>query len=225
MPEYNAVIFDMDGLLLDTESIALATFIAACRETGFEPDLTVYRRCIGTTYQNTREILTQGYGKAFDYERVSKSWSRRFAAETENRPVPLKEAARGILDDLAEAKTKMAVVTSTRRSTAVKELTNVGIRDFFALVIGGDEVQRGKPEPDIYLKACAALAEAPEKCLALEDSDNGVRAAWRAGLTVIQVPDLVEPAPAVRALGHRIVKSLREVQTILRLDGQYRQLV
>jgi HAD superfamily hydrolase (TIGR01509 family) len=211
-----AVIFDMDGLLLDTETIAISTFVIACREYGFEPDLKIYHKCIGTTYKKTEEILKEGYGESFNYESVSKSWGRKFDAEVENQPVPLKAGVLSLIQYLSNRGMKMAVVTSTRRSTAVKELTNVRLLQFFKLVIGGDDITNGKPNPDIYLKACVELREAPKHCLALEDSDNGVRAAYSAGLTVIQVPDLLEPSAEVKALGHTITKSLNEVEAFIR---------
>lgn len=212
--DFQAVIFDMDGLLLDTETIAISTFVAACRECGFEPDLKVYYKVIGTTYKKTQEILKEGFGEGFDYESVSKLWSRKFDAQVENQPVPLKTGVHSLLGCLYRRRMKMAVVTSTRRSTAVKELTNVELLQFFDLVVGGDEITNGKPNPDIYLKACVGLREAPEHCLALEDSDNGVRAAFSAGLTVIQVPDLLEPSTEMKALGHKIAKSLSDVEKI-----------
>jgi HAD superfamily hydrolase (TIGR01509 family) len=211
-----AVIFDMDGLLLDTEIIARSTFIAACRECGFEPDLKVYNQCIGTTYKKTEEILKKGYGKSFDYESVSKIWGRKFDKQVENEPVPLKMGALSLVQYLEDRRMKMAVVTSTRRSIAFKELTNAGLLQFFKLVIGGDEITHGKPDPDIYLKACSELQEEPPGCLALEDSDNGVRAAHSANLTVIQVPDLVEPSIEVMELGHQIVKSLLAVEKMFK---------
>src|SRR5207253_2615312 len=115
------------------------------------------------------------------------------------------------LDHLDSLQIPVAVATSTKSARAMQKLGDAGIGGRFKAVIGGDQVENSKPHPDIYLKAAAALGVLAEKCLALEDSENGVRSAFSAGMTVIQVPDLVEPSEALRSLGHVILGSLREV--------------
>jgi HAD superfamily hydrolase (TIGR01509 family) len=210
-----AVIFDMDGLLLDTERIALSTFIEACREYHFEPDLRIYDRCIGTTYARTQEILISRYGKDSPFDAVSKLWEKRYDEETLDKPVLLKVGARSLLRYLGTKGMKKAVVTSSSQAHAIRKLANAGILDCFQFVLCGDQISKGKPDPEIYLTACQKIGEKPPMCLALEDSDNGVRSAIKAGLKVIQVPDLKEPSVEIKALGHRIVKSLVEVEGLL----------
>jgi beta-phosphoglucomutase-like phosphatase (HAD superfamily) len=107
--------------------------------------------------------------------------------------------------------------TSTYKESAQRRLSNAGILSYFGLVQCGDEITNGKPHPEIYLTACQKLGASPTKCLALEDSDNGVLSAHSAGLTVIQVPDVLEPSAKVKSLGHRILKSLADVQEMLSL--------
>ena len=209
----------MDGLILDTESIALSTFIQACREHAFEPDLGVFYKCIGVDGAATRRIMSEGYGKAFPIESVFELWRKKMDMETKEKPIPLKAGALSLLKYLQKEQTRMALVTSTRTETAQRELTNAGLADFFGLILGGDQVSKGKPNPEIYLTACDKIHEEPVKCLALEDSDNGVRAAFHAGLKVIQVPDLVPPSAEVKALGHTIMGSLTEVENMLRASN------
>jgi HAD superfamily hydrolase (TIGR01509 family) len=211
----NAVIFDMDGLLLDTERIAVSAFIEACRDCQFEPDLEIYHQCIGTTYARAQEILITGYGSDFPFDAVYKLWETRYDDETLHKPVPLKNGARSLLHYLQTKGIKRAVVTSSSQSHAIRKLANAGILDFFQFVLCGDQVTKGKPDPEIYLTACEKVGEDPAMCLALEDSDNGVRSAMKAGLNVIQVPDLKEPSAEVKALGHTILKSLVEVEELL----------
>jgi HAD superfamily hydrolase (TIGR01509 family) len=211
-----AILFDMDGLLLDTEKIALLTFQEACRRNHFEPDLTVYNRCIGTTYNNTREILLKGYGRDFPIDEVYKDWGKIFQTETTEKPLPLKTGVLSLLNFLDRIGLRKGVVTSTRSEIALRNLTKANILPFFEFVVGGDQILNGKPHPEIYLTGCQKFNEKPGDCLALEDSDIGVLSAHNAGLQIIQVPDILEPSESTRALGHKIVKSLSEVEAILR---------
>jgi HAD superfamily hydrolase (TIGR01509 family) len=216
LKDLKAVVFDMDGLLLDTERISLETFVAACREYCFEPDLAVYHRCIGTNSIKTKEILIQGYGPAFPYDAVNALWREKYNKAVLEQSVPLKPAVVELLRYLDQNQIKKAVVTSTRQDIAVRELRNAGVLNYFEFVLGGDQIASGKPHPEIYQKACRNLGLPPQRCLALEDSDNGVRSAASAGLQVIQVRDLIEPSAEVRALGHPVVDSLAEVQILLK---------
>ena len=126
--------------------------------------------------------------------------------------IPLKSGAEELLQDLKRGGIPMAVATSTPNPRATHMLRNSGMLQAFDVVVAGDQVQRGKPLPDIYLRAAELLGVPPERCLALEDSENGVRSALAAGMTVIQVPDLVEPSDAVRDLGHTILGTLHDVR-------------
>ena len=182
--KYKAVTFDMDGLLLDSERIALSTFVESCRENNFEPDISIYYKCVGTTSYTTREILMKGYGDDFPFEAISALWKKKYENEVFNRPVPLKPGALDLLRHLEKEGTKRVVVTSTDRELAIRKLTNARIVHFFGFVLGRDQVSQGKPNPEIYLTACRELRENPTDCLALEDSDNGVLAAYHAGLEV-----------------------------------------
>jgi HAD superfamily hydrolase (TIGR01509 family) len=224
MRKINAITFDMDGLLLDTETIALSTFTDACREFSFQPDLHVYFRCIGTTATRTKEILTKGYGENFPFKAISEVWRKKYYEETNNKPVSLKEGAQSLLLFLEKEAMKKVVVTSTRQKNAQNILAKAHILHYFDEIIGGDDVSNGKPHPEIYFTACQKLGEEPVNCLALEDSDNGVLSALNAGLWVIQIPDLVEPSAKMRANGHKIVKSLVEVENILRNSSVYEKL-
>jgi HAD superfamily hydrolase (TIGR01509 family) len=213
--EIKAVVFDMDGLLLDSERIALATFIAACRDCGFEPDVEVYYRCIGSNEAKTKQILTEGYGSEFPFEAVSKLWHTKYEEEAKNRPFPLKPGVNELLEFLEKRGIRKACATSTRHASAERKLTNAGILRYFDFIIGGDEIVKCKPDPEIYLKACHKLNTIPSECMALEDSDNGVLSAFAAGTQVVQVPDMLQPSERVKALGHRIAGSLKEVMGLI----------
>ena len=157
----------------------------------------------------------EGYGRDFPYEAINALWRDMYHAETWEKPILPKAGALDLLQCLEQRGVRKVVVTSSHYSSALKKLTNGQMLHYFDFVLGGDQVQHGKPHPEMYLTACAKLGEEPAQCLALEDSDNGVRSATSAGLMVIQVPDLLPPSPEVKAFGHRIVTSLAEVELML----------
>jgi HAD superfamily hydrolase (TIGR01509 family) len=205
-----AVVFDMDGLLLDSERVILEDFIASCREFGFEPDVNVYYKCIGGNQARTKEIMLAGYGKEFPYDAVNASWFSKAG----KKPIPLKKGVASMLEFLKKRSIRQVVVTSTHRFWATKSLAEAGILPCFEFIMCGDDISKSKPDPEIYIQACKKLDLRPEDCLALEDSDNGVLAAYNAGMQVIQIPDIVPPSDRVRALGHRIMDSLEEVERL-----------
>ena len=216
----DAVVFDMDGLLLDTEPISRKTFVAACRVCNYEPDLKIYHRCIGTNAKRTREILSEGYGPDFPYDEIQKVWLRGYEEAT-LQAIPIKPGAVSLLVYLEQRQLKKALATSTRKENAIKKLSNAQIVHYFDFILGGDQITRGKPDPEMYLTACRELGADPQRCLALEDSENGVRSALSAGLMVIQVPDLLQPTEEMKAWGHVIAASLAEVEKLLRgADGE-----
>jgi HAD superfamily hydrolase (TIGR01509 family) len=211
-----AFIFDMDGLLFSTEEISLSTFVSACRQCSFEPDLNVYYRCIGTNSVKTKQIFIEGYGPNFPYQKIYNIWIEKYNLEALSKPLPLKPGALSLLHYLEKRSLKKAVVTSSRHQNAVTKLTNAEILPFFEFVLGGDEVLNGKPDPEIYLTACRRLGMQPGQCMVFEDSDNGVLSAHKAGLKVIQVPDLLAPSPEIRSIGHSILSSLVEVESLIK---------
>lgn len=211
----DGVLFDMDGLLLDSERLARDAFVRACADHGWTADLEIYQQCIGSTYEKTREILTAAHGEIFPYEAIDASWSHHYHARLAEGPVPVKPGAEALLVHLSERRVPMALVTSTRRTTAVEKLQATGLIGFFDAMVCGGETDRGKPDPDPYLEGAARLDLSPETCWALEDSANGVRAAVSAGCVVFQVPDLVPPTAELERLGHRIVITLDEVRAAL----------
>ncbi|SHO57525.1 HAD family hydrolase [Vibrio quintilis] len=207
----HAVIFDMDGLLLDSERLALENFQTTCRKFGLDDFTDVYLTCIGTNLARTHEILQQAMGDTVDYPAFSQARETAYQALINREAIPLKPGVAELLEYLKQHQIPVAVATSTQRERALLKLRHAGLADYFPVVIGGDQVTRSKPDPEIYLKAAAALGISPADCLALEDSANGVRAAVAAGMKVIQVPDLIQPDAQLLTLGHTICQSLTEV--------------
>jgi len=212
---FEAVIFDMDGLLLDTESIAFAAFTETCAHFRIGDMRELFMRCVGANQSLGEKILMEGLPKQVDFSAFSSTWYANYKKRIDDRPLPLKAGARNLLDHLAARKIPVAVATSSRTDRAVEKLENCGILHLFTVVVGGDRVEHSKPHPDIFLKAAGLMRVDPKNCLALEDSENGVRSAVAAGMTVIQVPDLAPPTPALIDLGHTIMESLDDVAEYL----------
>lgn len=213
--KYKAVIFDMDGLLLDSEKIALDCFLEACRKAGFTPDISLYLKCIGTNSKKTKQILLEGFGRTFPIDEVFKHWDALYYKETFEKPVPLKRGAIQLLDKLRNTGYPMAIATSSAHNKAIVKLKNSDIFDYFEVIIGGDQVKNSKPDPEIYSTAANKLGINADECIGIEDSDNGVKSAYGAGMSVIQIPDLQPPSREVKKLGHTILDSLFEIEMFL----------
>lgn len=211
-----AIVFDMDGLLLDTERQALEGFLHACRENGVAPHLATYYRCIGTRSRDSRQLMIDGHEPGFPFDDVVEAWSNYYEANFKHRTPPVKSGAREILDVARDAGLPCALATSTHHAAATERLAAVGLDGYFDVKVTGDRITRGKPDPEIYRTAAAELRVEPVRTWAFEDSPNGVRAALAADYSVIQIPDLVEPDAAVRALGHTILPSLEAAASVLR---------
>lgn len=211
MKHFEAVIFDMDGTLLDTERVAQEAFVGACDELGVTPRMDLLLRCVGAAAPIAREVIREGYGPGLDSETFFQVWSRNFDSLNQVTPAQLKEGAIALLDAVAQLGLPMAIATSSGTAHALEKLQRAGLLERFRAVIGADQVQRPKPDPEVYLKAAGFLGADPRACLAVEDSEYGVRAAHAAGMTVIQVPDMTQPTADLRALGHIVLASLEEV--------------
>ena len=202
------VVFDLDGTLLETEKLARQCFVQACSDVGY-PDINIdiYNQCVGTTHEATEQIMRSGYGPAFPYEAMAERWSTIYRAEVETKPVPLRPGIADLLARLQELEIAMAVATSSRRDVVEPKLQHAEINHYFEFSVCGGEAEQGKPHPAPYLMAIDRLDLANTDCWAIEDSDNGVRSAHGAGLTVFQIPDELEPSQQIRALGHEILSS------------------
>ncbi|MBL4906102.1 MAG: HAD family phosphatase, partial [Sneathiella sp.] len=170
----DAVIFDMDGLLLDTERVALQAFKETCVFLDITFDHSVYNRCIGCTMETTKTILEDNI-PSFPTKAFINYWNSLYHERAIENPVPVKSGVTEFLTWLERSNIPCAVATSTGLKNAKRKLTNANLIGHFSVLMTGDQVSRGKPHPEIYLTAAKKLGFSPQNCLALEDSDNGVR--------------------------------------------------
>ncbi len=216
MSSPSGVIFDMDGLMLDTERIARLAWQEAARDAGFEMSDAVFSLMIGRSKRDSGELMREHLGPGFEFEKAHAATSVIFEKMVERDGLPLKPGVRELLDDLTARRVPLGVATSTRNPIAGVRLQQVDLLKYFAVLVTGEQISRGKPEPDIYLEAVRRLGIDASTSYALEDSFAGVRSAHGAGLQVIMVPDLLQPTPEIAAFTHAIAKSLLDVPELLR---------
>src|SRR4051794_38776100 len=215
-----AVVFDMDGLLLDTERLAKTAWMDAAAHHGHPLDETIYSGMIGRSGDGARHHLRQHGWSGDAIARVEATAWKAYVESLDRGEVACKTGVFELLDYLDANGIPPAVATSTRTALAERSLERVGLRHRFRMIVGGDQVSQGKPAPDIYLRTATTLACAPDACVALEDSGPGLRAASAAGMRVIWVPDLCHVDDATQRLACAVVPTLvaaiAAIDTLLR---------
>ncbi len=214
-PPIEAVIFDMDGLLLDTESLAMDALMSAGQALGYDMTRDFCHSLIGAPMDRCHALAVATYGQDFPVARYFELQEVHLRQLVNDGKMNLKIGVLELLDELDARGIKRAIATSSSRMRTDHHLGLVGIAQRFAHIVTRDDVSRGKPHPDPYLKAAELLAVDPQACLALEDSYNGVRAAHAAGMRVIMVPDLLEPTEEMHDKALRIARDLHEVRICL----------
>jgi len=209
-----AVVFDMDGLLVDTEVVVFRAMQRAAGGIGTEMPFSTFQRMVGLQHAASDLILMEHFGPGFDLDAWSAAVSAHFREEM-TAGIALKAGVLEILDHLDAIGLPRAIATSSSLQAVEQSLGPHSLVDRFHALITRDVQTRGKPHPEPFLKAADALGVAPEDCLALEDSHNGVRAASAAGMMTIMVPDMLDPTEEMRTLTIRIARDLHEVRELL----------
>jgi HAD superfamily hydrolase (TIGR01509 family) len=209
-----AVIFDMDGLLFDTEALWQEALLSAAAEAGHTIPDEVYNKSIGIRRSHTRGLFLSHFGDNFRFDDFHASWSRHFWRIAEDK-LALKPGALELLDTLDQLRLPRAIATSSSRTTVERHLTSHGMMDRFDHIVCRGEYENGKSAPDPFLKAAERLGVGPRLCLALEDSHVGVRSASAAGTMTVMVPDLLEPTEEVRALCVLVARDLHQVRDLV----------
>ena len=206
-----AVIFDMDGVLIDTEKHYNAAWCQAATEAGF-PFTREHALLLRSCEAKEGEKLMQGiFGPSFDYYAIRERRRELVRERLAQYGLEKKPGVEETLRFLRAKGIKTAVATATALDITKSHLTTIGVCDLFDSIVSAKNVAHGKPEPDVYLYACEQIGERPQDCMAVEDSPNGIMAAYRAGLRTVMVPDLTQPDEELSKYLYACVNSLSDL--------------
>lgn len=210
----SAVIFDMDGVLLDSESVCDKTWKLTAKELKLKNAKLAIEKCRGTNKSDTILILKELYGNDFNAEYFFNRTSELFKQIEFSKGLKQMYFADRILQYL-KPKYKLALASSTRGEAVKRQLTAIKLIDYFNTLTTGELVVHSKPNPEIYTLACNSICEQAKNCVAIEDSANGVKSAFEAGMNVILVPDRTKPTAQVEKMCNYVCTSLKDVKKIL----------
>lgn len=203
----HAILFDMDGLLLDTEKVCFDNFVETRRHFSLSDSPDVFLRCVGLRRPECDRVILESLPDQVEFQDFNKVWREKISAAL-RRDIPLKAGALQLFQILASKGYLMGVATSTETDVARSHLERASLLPFLRGVVGGDRVQQGKPNPEVYHKIAEHLGVSAADCFAFEDSETGTRAAVASGARTIQIPDLIPPSAEMLKFGHVIAPSL-----------------
>jgi len=209
----DSVIFDMDGVIFDSERIVCDLWIDFAKENNMPGMEELIIKCIGINEKATKQLFLETYGKDCPYDEYKKVISERYHALCDGGRLPKKPGVNEILAFLKENGIKTALASSTKVNTVTNQLKDAGIFEYFDVVIGGDMVTNSKPNPEIFLEAADKLGIDAKRAYIIEDSVNGIKAAHAAGAKPLMVPDMIEPDGEIQKLCYKIFVNLLEVRT------------
>lgn len=215
MGKIEALIFDMDGLLIDSERIVQRAWKLAGPVVGYEGIEEHIYPLLGANVKKREAYFREHFGEDFPMERFNEVNKKFFYQIVETEGLPLKPGVVELMEEAKRRGLKIGLATSSRKEYAQNVLSRVGIWHYFDGAVFGDQVKKAKPDPEIYLLACGKVGVLPEHALALEDAPAGILSATAAGMKAVMVPDLVEPDENIRKLYYKKVETLHGVLPLL----------
>ncbi len=211
---FDGIVFDVDGVLFDTERVNRRAWEQVSRELGCPHIADHYLECVGRTRADDIVLVRSLTSPDFPVDRFFEG-TTRLCLEWMSKEVPVKPGARELLEFLKERQIPTALATSTYQERNLMRMEMAGLTHYFQSMTTGDQVARGKPDPEIYRTACSKLGTNPARTIAIEDSKNGILSASAAGMKVIMVPDLIPPTPELEVLLFQRFDSLLDVRDYL----------
>lgn len=209
------VIFDMDGVLFDTERFYLKIWTEVFKEYGYKMTKEAYVPLMGQGRKNIKRIFRETYGDSMPVEEMYKLKDERLMDAVRKGLVPLKDNAEDVLKYLKEKGYKLALATSSKKDRLTLQLTDDNIKNYFDAIVCGDDVKNTKPDPEIFLKAAEKINVKPSRCLVIEDASSGIKAAYNAGMYSFHVEDLKSADDEIRRYSNRQLKNIKEIMNYL----------
>ena len=190
-------VFDMDGLMFDTERLVYEIWKEMLGERGLVLTLEDFKQTVGKRKQEVQNYYFNKFGSDFPYWELSQIGRNRYLDYIQANGIPVKKGLNEILEAIKSRGGRIAMATSTSRKTAEINIENAGVAEYFDVLVCGDDVKNGKPHPEVFLTAAQRLGLQPQECAAFEDSINGIKSAHAAGMVTVMVPDLIQPTEEV----------------------------
>ena len=210
------VIFDMDGLMFDTERVYVEAMDYIGEKIGLGKLGYIVRKTLGMNRSSARKVWIDELGENYDEEVINREIIIYYTEYYKNNTVPVKDGLYELLEYLEENNYKIALASSSEKEIIIRHLKETNIDKYFSVIVSGEDFEVSKPNPDIYLKACELLKEEPKNCIALEDSKNGLLAAYNAGCKPVMIPDLYEAEEEIIKILYRKFDSLKCVVNLLK---------
>ncbi len=210
-----SAVFDMDGLMFDTERLVYDNWQRMMDEIGLPYDIEVFKQTVGRRKKEVELFYRATYGNDFPYWELAGKGRAMYVRRVKQEGIPVKPGLYEILERLKERGVRIALATSTSRHTAELNLRLAKVLDYFDALVCGEEVTNGKPHPEVFLTAAQKLGLAPGDCAALEDSINGVKSAYAAGMITVMVPDLLPPTDEIKPMITHLCGDLSEAAALL----------
>ncbi|MDV4152082.1 HAD family phosphatase [Clostridium sp. AL.422] len=205
------VIFDMDGVLFDTEKIYLDVWTKIFNKYGYNMTKEIYCKVIATGRENVKKVFKEEFGQKLPIEEMYKEKDKVLAEELEKK-IPIKNGASELLNYLRNKKYKLALATSASRERMEKQLKESNLKEMFDEVVCRDDVKKTKPDPEIFIKAANKLNVKPEECIVIEDSSAGIEAAYKGNMAPIHVIDLKEADEKIKKYSYKRFNDLYEIK-------------
>jgi HAD superfamily hydrolase (TIGR01509 family) len=211
-----SIIWDMDGTIFDTERLIVDVWEEICDRNGYSNSRPLFLSCIGKNRRDARRMIFEYFGSDFPLDTLREERLRLVQEKIDELgDAFIKDGVREALEWATERKIPTALASSSDYERVIAHLDHMNLRKHFSTIVGGDQVASGKPDPEIFLAAAEGLGIAPERCVVIEDSHNGVVAAHAAGMHVLMIPDMVNPTEITMQHVHCLLASGKEITTTL----------